>query len=68
MAQALQDAQAWRKQIKVQYDEAFIALEANPSSDLKRERYEELKISLHKAEDAVNSLAAAAAGALGEQF
>jgi hypothetical protein len=68
MAQALQDAQAWRKQIKVQYDEAFSALEANPSSDLKRERYEELKISLHKAEDAVNSLAAAAAGALGEQF
>ncbi len=68
--QALHDAQARLDQLQKQYDEAFRALEANPFSDLKRERYEELKNSLHKAEDAVNSLAAAAAGAVsasGEQ-
>ncbi len=62
--QALQGAQDRLDQLQKQYDEAFKAYEANPSSDLKKERYEELKVSLHKAEDAVNSLAAAAAGAV----
>lgn len=40
---------------------AFSAWSANPSSDLEKECDEDLKISLHRAEDAVNSLAAAAA-------
>jgi len=58
--QALHDAQVRLDKLQNACDEAFSALEANPSSDLKRERDEELKISLHKAEDAMNSLAAAA--------
>lgn len=45
---------------KKQYDQAFSALEAEPSSGLARESYEGLKFSLHKAEDAVCSLASAA--------
>jgi len=55
--QALHSAQARLDKLQTAYDEAFSALEANPSSGLKRERFEELKISLHKAEDSVNSLA-----------
>ncbi len=68
--QALHDAQARLDQLQKQYDEAYRAYEAESTSDLKKERYEELKLSLHKAEDAVNSLAAAAAGAVsaGGQF
>ena len=58
--QALQGAQARLDQLQRQYDEAFTAYEVNPSNDLKKERYKELKSSLHKAEDVVNSLAVAA--------
>ena len=58
--QALQGAQARLDQLQRQYDEAFTAYEVNPSNDLKKERYQELKSSLHKAEDVVNSLARAA--------
>jgi len=66
MAQeALRDAQARLDQLQKQRDEAFSAWRANPSSDLEKECYEDLKISLHKAEDAVNSLAAAAASTSG---
>ena len=36
------------------------AWRANPCSELKKERYEDVKISLHKAEAVVNTLAAAA--------
>ena len=61
--QALQGAQARLDQLQRQYDEAFMAYEANPSNDLKKERYAELKLSLHKAEDVVNSLATAAGAA-----
>jgi len=40
MAQeALRDAQARLDQLQKQYDAAFSALEAEPSSDLKVERY-----------------------------
>ncbi|DBA94012.1 TPA: hypothetical protein ACH3X1_001664 [Trebouxia sp. C0004] len=60
MQQALHSAQARLDKLQTAYDEAFSALEANPSSGLKRERFEELKISLHKAEDSVNSLATTA--------
>lgn len=60
MQQAVRSAQVRLEQLQKAYDEAFIAWETDPSSGLKRERYEELKVSLHKAEDAVNSLAAAA--------
>ncbi len=65
--QALHEAQARLDQLQKQYDAAFSALEAAPSSDLKKERYEDLKISLHKAEDTVNSLAAAAASTSGRR-
>jgi hypothetical protein len=66
MAQeALHDAQARLDQLQKQRDEAFSAWRANPSSDLEKECYEDLKISLHKGEDAVNSLAAAAASTSG---
>ncbi len=58
--QALHNAQARLDKLQTAYDEAFSALEANPCSGLKRERFEELKISLHKTEDAVNSLATTA--------
>ena len=51
--------QAWLDRPQKQSDEAFSALKAEPSSGLARERYEELKDSLHKAEDAVCSLASA---------
>ena len=60
MQQALHSAQARLDKLQTAYDEAFSGLEANPSSGLKRERFEELKISLHKAEDSVNSLATTA--------
>ncbi|DBA82915.1 TPA: hypothetical protein ACH3X1_006705 [Trebouxia sp. C0004] len=59
--QALHEAQARLDQLQKQYDAAYTALEAEPSSDLKKERYEDLKISLHTTKDIVNSLAAAAA-------
>jgi len=69
MAQeALRDAQARLDQLQKQRDEAFSAWRANPSSDLEKECYEDLKISLHKAEDAVNSLAAAASTSGGRAF
>ena len=55
--QALHSAQARLDKLQTAYDEAFSALEANPSSGLKQERFEDLKTSLHKAEDSVNSLA-----------
>lgn len=57
--QALHDAQARLTQLQKQYDAAFCALEAEPYSDLKLEHYQQMKISLNKTEDAVNSLAAA---------
>ena len=62
--QALRDAQARVNQLQKQQGEAFSAWRANQGSDLEKECYEDLKISLHKAEDAVNSLAAAAASTL----
>ena len=65
--QALHNAQARLDKLQTAYDEAFSALEANPSNGLKRERFEELKISLHKAEDAVISLATTA-GTSGQHF
>ena len=61
--QALQGAQARLDQLQRQCDEAFMAYEANPSNDLKKDRYAELKSSLHKAEDVVKSLATAAGAA-----
>ena len=61
--QALQGAQARVDQLQRQCDDAFTAYDANPSNALKKERYEELKLSLHKAEDVVNSLATAAGAA-----
>ena len=61
--QALQCAQARLDQLQRQCDEAFTAYYANPSNALKKERYEELKSSLHKADDVVNSLATAAGAA-----
>ncbi|DBA94570.1 TPA: hypothetical protein ACH3X1_002154 [Trebouxia sp. C0004] len=63
--QALHGAQVRLDQLQKQRDEAFSAWRANPSSDLEKECYEDLKTSLRKAEDAVNSLAAAAASTLG---
>ena len=57
--QPLQSAQARLDQLQRQYDEAFGAYEANTSINLKRERYEDLKLSLQKAEDVVNNLSAA---------
>ena len=70
MVQALHTAQTRLDQLQKQRDEAYHAWRANPCSDLEKECYEDLKLSLHKAEDAVNNLAAATAGAvsLGEQF
>ena len=65
--QALHEAQARLDQLQKQLDEAFSAWMANPSSDLKKECYEELKISLYEAEDTVNSLAAAAASMSGRR-
>lgn len=56
--QALHNAQARLDQLQRQCDEAFKAYEANTSDKL-TERYEELKLSLHKAEDVVSSLAEA---------
>lgn len=64
---ALHTAQARLDKLQTAYDEAFNALEANPFSGLKREHFEELKISLHKAEDAVISLATTA-GTSGRHF
>ena len=61
--QALQGAQARLDQLQRQCDKAFTAYDANPSNDVKKERYEELKSSLHKAEDVVNSLATAVGAA-----
>ena len=61
--QALQRAQARLDQLQRQSDESFTAHDANPSIDLKKERYEDLKLSLHKAENVVNSLATAAVAA-----
>ena len=67
--QALQGAQARLDQLKRQYDEAFGAYEANISDKFKKERYEELKLSLHKAEDVVYNLSAAYSAAnAGWQF
>ncbi|KAL0041030.1 hypothetical protein WJX77_002735 [Trebouxia sp. C0004] len=63
MVQALQAAQARLDQLQRQVDEAFRAYEASHSSDLRKERYEQLNVPLHKAEDVVNNLAAATAGA-----
>ena len=60
MVQALQAAQARLDQLQRQVDEAFRAYEASPSSDLKKDRYEPLILSLHKSEDVVNNLAATA--------
>ncbi|KAL0017688.1 hypothetical protein WJX77_012705 [Trebouxia sp. C0004] len=57
MQQALHEAQARLYQLQKQYDAAYSALEAEPSSDLKKERYQKLDIVLKKAQDAVNSLA-----------
>ena len=57
--QALHEAQATLDQLQKQRNEAISALRANPSSGLEKEIYEDLKISLHKAEDTVNSLIAA---------
>ena len=65
--QALHKAQARLDQLQKAYDTAFSVLEANPCSRFKRERFEDVKISLHKAEDAVNSLAATA-GTSGQHF
>ena len=62
--QALHSAQVGLDKLQTAYDEAFSALEANPSSGLKRERFEDLKISLHKAEGSV-SLAKTAAPQVG---
>ena len=62
---SLHEAQARLDQLQKQRDEAFSAWRANPSSDLEKECYEDLKISLHKAEDTVNSLAAAVASTSG---
>ena len=62
--QALQGAQARLDQLQRQCDEAFMAYEANPSHALRKERYAELKASLHKAEDVVKSLATAAGAAI----
>ncbi|DBA76280.1 TPA: hypothetical protein ACH3X1_009995 [Trebouxia sp. C0004] len=59
--QALHDAQARLDQLQKQHNEAYSAWRANPSIDLEKECYKDLKISLHKAEDTVNSLAAEAA-------
>ena len=58
--QALHEAQARLDQLQKQYDAAYSALEAEPSSDLKKERYQKLDILLNKAQDAVNSLATTA--------
>lgn len=61
--QTLQGAQARLEQLQRQCDEAFVAYEAHPYNDLKKARYAELKSSLHKAEDVVQSLATAAGAA-----
>ncbi len=58
--QALHGAQARLDKLQKQYDEAYSAFEADPSNGLKSERYQKLDILLNKAQDAVNSLAAAA--------
>ena len=60
MQQALHEAQARLDQLQKQYDAAYSALEAEPSSDLKKERYQKLDILLNKAKDVVNSLATTA--------
>ncbi len=68
--QALQGAQDRLDQLQKQYDEDYRAYEVALTSDLKKERYQKLDILLNKAQDAVTSLAAAAAGAVsatGEQ-
>ena len=61
--QALQDAQARLDQLQRHCDEAFLAYEANHTNDLRKERYGELKSSLHNAEEVVKSLATAAGAA-----
>lgn len=58
--QALHEAQARLDQLQKQYDAAYSALEAEPSSDMKEERYQKLDILLNKAQDTVNSLATTA--------
>lgn len=60
MQQGLQEAQARLDQLQKQYDAAYSALEAEPSSDMKKQRYQKLDILLNKAQDAVNILAATA--------
>lgn len=55
--QALHDAQARLDKLETAYDKASSALEAGPSSDLKRECIEELVTPLLEAAAAVNSLA-----------
>ncbi len=62
--QALQGAQDRLDQLQKQYDEAYRAYEVEPTSDVKKERYQKLDILLNKAQVAVTSLAAAAAGAV----
>lgn len=59
--QALHEAQVRVDLLQEQRNEAFSALKANPTSDLEKADYEDLKASLHKAEDTMNSLAAAVA-------
>lgn len=58
----LQLAQAHLTLVKQAYDEATSALQAEPSSDFRRERYENVKCSLYKAEEGVVLLTAAFLG------
>ena len=58
--QGLHEAQARLDQLQKQYDAAYDALEAEPSSDMKKERYQQLDVLLNKAQDAANILAATA--------
>ena len=61
--QALLCAQVRLDQLQRQCDAASMAYDAYSSNALKKERYEDLKASLHTAEDVVKSLAAAAGAA-----
>ena len=63
--QGLHEAQARLDQLQMQYDAAYSALEAEPSRDMKKERYQKLDILLNKAQDAVNSLATTASTQVG---
>lgn len=56
---ALLRAQARLDQLQTLCDGAFTAYEVNPSNDLKKERYEDLILSLHKAGEIVDILASA---------